>query len=120
MDFIVRHKMILLGIVLVVVGFFLYSSFSQAPGDILNTESGDLASNPGDKTFVETLLILHSVSLSGTIFSDPSFLRLKDFSTPITEETVGRTDPFAPLPAPTASQIPASSQGAQLFKAGRP
>lgn len=119
MDFIVRHKMILLALILVVVGFFLYSSFSQAPGDILTKESTDLTGNPADKTLIETLLILHSVSLSGTIFSDPSFLRLKDFSTPIMEEPVGRTDPFAPLPD-AASQAPAGSQGAQLFKAGRP
>ena len=120
MDFISRHKMILILLALAVAGFFWYSSSSQAPGSILTKDNAELRGNSADKTLVETLLTLRAVSLSGTIFSDPSFRRLKDFGTPITLEPACRTDPFAPLSASAAPQVPARSQGAQPFKADQP
>ena len=121
MDFISRHKTVLILLALVVAGFFWYSSSSQAPAPILTKEGADL-SGSADRGLVETLLTLRAVSLSGTILSDPSFRRLKDFSTPITLEPAGRVDPFAPLPTVSAiiSQAPSSPKGTQLFKAGRP
>lgn len=119
MDFIFRHKIILLILILVVAGFFWYSSSSEAPANIL-TKVGTDSSNTADKGLVETLLTLRAVSLSGTILSDPSFRRLRDFSTPITQEPAGRVDPFAPFSGPLAPQAASSSKGTQLFKAGRP
>lgn len=120
MAFIYRHKTILILLAVVLAGFFWYSSSSQEPGAILTKEGANLGGNSADRELVETLLTLRAVSLSGTIFSDPSFRRLKDFSTPITLEPAGRSDPFAPLlSAPVSEPVP-SAKGAQLFKAGRP
>ncbi|MEK7479783.1 MAG: hypothetical protein AAB665_00680 [Patescibacteria group bacterium] len=81
--------------------------------ELLATESASDESSIGDKDLVATLLALRSVSLSGTILSDPAFLGLKDFGTEIVPEPVGRPNPFAPL-SPGATPPPAT-RGAQLF-----
>jgi len=41
---------------------------------------------------------LQPISFNTSIFSDPRFLALVDLTTPITPETAGRPDPFAPVP----------------------
>jgi len=40
---------------------------------------------------------LQPISFNTGIFSDPRFVALVDLSTPITPETMGRLDPFAPV-----------------------
>ena len=40
---------------------------------------------------------LSSISFDTSIFSDPRFMALQDITTPVAQESVGRTDPFAPL-----------------------
>ncbi|MFZ2556143.1 MAG: hypothetical protein WAZ27_04395 [Minisyncoccia bacterium] len=50
-----------------------------------------------DKDVVETLLALRAITLSGTIFTDPAFVNLKDTGTQIVPEPVGRPNPFLPL-----------------------
>lgn len=70
------------------------------------TSAGLLSSTNGtgsaDSDVVTTLLQLRSITLSGGIFSDPLFSSLRDFSTDIIPEPVGRPDPFAPI-SPTAT-----------------
>ncbi len=41
---------------------------------------------------------LQPISFDTGIFSEPSFMALVDLATPITPETIGRPDPFAPVP----------------------
>lgn len=64
-----------------------------------------------DKELVGTLLQLRSISLSGTIFSDPAFQQLQDFGTQIIPEPVGRPNPFAP----TSYRSTSTPQGKALF-----
>ncbi len=40
---------------------------------------------------------LSSISFDTSIFSDLRFTALQDITTPVAQESVGRTDPFAPL-----------------------
>lgn len=42
--------------------------------------------------------LLQPISFNTSIFSDPRFIALVDLTTPITPETAGRLDPFAPVP----------------------
>lgn len=66
------------------------------PAPLLTTE--DLTSTSGaDKDVVETLLALRAITLSGTIFTDPAFVALKDTGTQIVPEPAGRPNPFLPL-----------------------
>ncbi|MEK7060462.1 MAG: hypothetical protein AAB936_00530 [Patescibacteria group bacterium] len=41
---------------------------------------------------------LQPITFNTGIFSDPRFMALIDLATPVTPETIGRLDPFAPVP----------------------
>lgn len=91
------------------------------PASLLTTEDLTITSG-ADKDVVETLLALRSITLSGTIFTDPAFVSLSDNGTQIVPEPVGRPNPFLPITggnsatstpsaAPsTASSSPAAGQ----------
>ena len=106
-----QNKAVVVGIIaLVVAAAAWYGLTSPASSDtaLVTTTS---ANAPG-QDLVETLLALRAVKLDGTIFSEPAFSGLNDYSTPIVPEPVGRPNPFAPLVfAPSAS----TSQQAAIF-----
>lgn len=86
------------GIGIVVAGAIWYG-MSQGSG----SSSGSLIANQpvatsaDERELVETLLALRSVTLDGSIFTQPAFMSLKDFGTQIVPEPAGRPNPFAPL-----------------------
>ena len=91
--------LVLAGIIL--AGVIWYSFLRDKGAPLLKTE--DLTKRTAvDSDIVSVLLQLRAVSLSGTIFSDPSFISLQDFGSQIVLEPVGRTNPFAPLPGAAA------------------
>jgi hypothetical protein len=100
MSLLARNKLllILLGLVILGVAWYFFSGSSDTP-DLLETTAGPagLSANPQEADLVQTLLALRAVSLSGTIFSDPAFMSLRDFGTQIIPEPIGRPNPFAPL-----------------------
>ncbi|MEK7133987.1 MAG: hypothetical protein AAB804_02865 [Patescibacteria group bacterium] len=110
-----RHKLILIGVaVLIAVGVWYGSLSSSPPSPGLVTTPIAGASGPAEQGIVATLLTLRAVKLDGTIFGDRAFMSLKDFSTEIIPEPIGRENPFAPLSlqaAPSAS----TTKNAQIF-----
>lgn len=118
MNWITHNKLLFIGLVVVVGGGVWYglSASSATPASTLtavSTSSGSPTQESADQQLVATLLSLRAVTLSGTIFQDPSFESLKDFGTPIVAEPVGRTDPFAPLgSAANATAATTTSSGA--------
>ncbi len=55
---------------------------------------------PGNQAQLQFQLLLgelQPISFNTSIFSDTRFLSLVDLTTPITPETTGRLDPFAPV-----------------------
>lgn len=112
-----RHKLILIVTLVIVGGGLWYVMSGGSSSDPLITQT-PIAGSGADQELVSTLLALRAVKLDGTIFSDPSFLNLKDFSTQIIPETVGRPNPFAPLSA-RASNSASSTRAAQLFTPSR-
>lgn len=94
MKYILRHKVVIALVAVLLIGFIWYGSSDESSSP-LTTEDTD-ANNPG-REIVTKLLALQVVTLTGTIFSDPAFRGLKDFSTQIIPEEMGRPDPFAPL-----------------------
>ncbi len=113
-----RHKLILI-VILVIVGGGVWYVVSGGSGDSesLITQT-PIASAGADQELVSTLLALRAVKLEGTIFSESAFLNLKDFSTQIIPEAVGRSNPFAPISA-GASNSASSTRAAQLFTPSR-
>jgi len=112
----------ILGIAILAAGALWYGlSQSSAPAPTIvtssangtsNTPGGALTPGPVDKDtqqILEILLALRSVKLDDAIFSNNSFISLKDFSTKIIPEPVGRPDPFAPLPGEAAALTSDSS-----------
>src|SRR3989344_696149 len=98
MDFILKHKLVAVGMVIVVAaGAWYFLSGSSDSGAVLSTEVP--AVPPEAEELIRSLAALRAVTLDGAIFSNPSFQALRDFSTPITPEPVGRRNPFAPLSA---------------------
>lgn len=68
-----------------------------------------------DKDILPLLTLVKNVQFDGTLFSDPTFQSLADFSRPIEPEDKGRTNPFAgSLVGPSDT----SNQGALLFSGG--
>jgi len=115
MSFITQHKLIVIvAVLLALVGGWYFLSGSPASAPSLTTTPVAGATSPADQNLVSTLLALRAVKLDGTIFSDPSFLSLKDFSTQIVPEPVGRPDPFAPLSV-SPSTSASSTHSAQIF-----
>ncbi len=100
MEFLSQNKMLVIGLVVLVAGcvvwFGVLGSGGNAPA-LLTTERVADANVATDADLVAALKRLHAVTLSGSIFSDPLFASLHDFSTQIVPEAIGRDNPFAPL-----------------------
>jgi len=93
-----RYKVyIILALGIVAALAFWLSISGEEPSNSLLTAEGSDTNISGERGVIDTLLQLQSVSLSGTIFSDPSFAVLQDFGTQIVPESVGRPNPFAPF-----------------------
>jgi hypothetical protein len=107
MAWILQHKLVALGIVVLLVGGVFYGLMRDStPEPLLTNEivaTGSPTSDSADQQLVESLLTLRAVSLSGTIFQDPAFRSLKDSGTGIVPEPIGRQNPFAPIGHATAS-----------------
>ncbi|MBI4093621.1 hypothetical protein HY417_01535 [Candidatus Kaiserbacteria bacterium] len=111
MQFFSQYKLYLFLGVAVVIAIGAWFVLSEPSQEELTTTS--VNGSGVDKDLVGTLLQLRTVSLSGTVFSDPAFQSLQDFGTQIIPEPVGRPNPFAP-----ASYRPTSTaSGNKLFPA---
>ena len=109
-----QHKLILIigGVVVAGIAWYAMSPTAETPN--VATTPVEKAGVPLDQGIVSTLLTLRAVKLDGTILTDVAFLSLKDFSTDIVPEPVGRPNPFAPLSS-RSSATSSSTQGAQTF-----
>ncbi len=92
-----QHKLLLIGIVVLIAGGVWFGFSSEAPTSDLVTVPIDGASSPIEKNLITTLLTFRSVELDPKILTSPAFISLRDFSTQIVPEPVGRENPFAPL-----------------------
>lgn len=60
--------------------------------------TASIAENEAQTQFQALVSELQPISFDTKIFSDPRFTSLVSLSTPVAVETVGRSDPFAPIP----------------------
>lgn len=91
------NTIIIIVVTLLLVGgaywYFAGQSDTQAP---LTASMG--FDNPAQTQFQELVSQLLPISFNTGIFSDPRFTSLVDLATPIVPESIGRVDPFAPIP----------------------
>jgi uncharacterized membrane protein AbrB (regulator of aidB expression) len=113
-----QHKLLFVIIIVVLAALFWYGLSASTPAaPILSTDtvSGSPSAESSDQELVATLLALRAVTLSGTIFQDPAFTALADFSTAIVPEPVGRDNPFAPIATTTPKGTTDNPHAAKLF-----
>ena len=113
-NFILGHKIIVVIIALLVAVLIWIglSSGGSSPNSLLTTQT--VNSNGPDRDLVATLLALRAVKLDASLFTDPAFVSLKDFSTQIVPEPVGRPNPFAPLGSSIIIDA-STTKAAQIF-----
>jgi len=95
-----HRKKIITGVVIVLL-FAAYSALSPSgaePQGTLVARSAQVSANfQAGKEILALLVDLKSIRLDGSLFADPVFQSLEDFSIPIEPEPRGRTNPFAPV-----------------------
>lgn len=109
-----QHKLILIGGIILITGGVWFGMSGNTTTPVLEKTPVQSAANPVDQDIVTILLTLRTVKLDSAILKDPAFMGLKDFSTQIVPEAVGRTNPFAPL-VQGASQSASSTKRDQIF-----
>jgi len=109
---------IAIAVVAIVGGVWYGLSNSREPEALLTTSTPGGAARTEDQQLVATLLALRAVTLESAIFDDPSFVSLRDFSTTIVPEPVGRENPFAPL-SPLSTSTPDTRHTIELFTPAR-
>lgn len=100
MDFIAKNRTLVLalgGVVLLAVIYFLFFNSPSSP-DLSSTGA---ATSPTELFFANLQSELTPISFDTAIFTDTRFTALVDIRTAITDEAVGRPDPFAPIPGTT-------------------
>lgn len=108
MSFLKRYKNLLLFlgiIVLAAAGYFFFIGGGDNGGSQLSAQSADgtAGGNAQQSELVSLLLGLQSIQLDSSLFEDPAFRSLQDFSTELSSQPVGRSNPFAPLSAGAGS-----------------
>lgn len=108
-------------IVLAVAGYFLYTSGNQTVTDATGkiaalAGGGDTASAANSGVGADVLVLLNrikSINIDPAFFTDQAYQSLVDYTVAIPTWTVGRDNPFAPLPGSTVTPPPATGAPAR-------
>ncbi|PIR86272.1 hypothetical protein COU13_01935 [Candidatus Kaiserbacteria bacterium CG10_big_fil_rev_8_21_14_0_10_43_70] len=114
LDFVKKNKILFAGVAVIIAGFVWYGmSEKQGENSLLTSTSISSAATQTavERELLNTLLELRSIRLDGEIFSDPAFNSLRDFTTDIVSEPIGRRNPFAPLEEPGVLVVPEENTG---------
>lgn len=79
-------------VVLGVAYLYFFTGGEEAP------LSATVSASPAEAQFLQLVGQLDPISFDTAILSDQRFVGMADLATPVTPETSGRIDPFAPLP----------------------
>lgn len=98
MNLFTKYKNVITVVVLLAVGFFVYSSFFKPDAtSTLTAADVNPAQTAVEQELIALLLELRSIRLDLSLFDDPAFQSLSDFSQELVSEPVGRPNPFLPL-----------------------
>lgn len=92
----VKNLSVVLGVVTIAFGgFYLYTQYSGSGKDFYVGDQITQNMLNNTKIFIERGDILNRTTLDINFFEDDRFNSLRNYSTPIDEQPVGRKDPFA-------------------------
>ena len=111
MDLIKKYKNILIAVVvfMLLAGGYYYwkrSNPSIDTGSFLTSMGSTPESAFIGQDILSTLEELRHLHIDGSIFDNPAFKSLVDYTIATTSEPLGRSDPFAPLPTSGAQEQP--------------
>lgn len=111
MSFFTKYRTYILAGVLVVLAFFAYQFFFvSAPQPSLSVTTV-ASTTAADQDLIALLSTLKGITLDQSIFTDPSFQSLADFSRELVPESAGRPNPFALLGNAPAGTAPKTVPG---------
>lgn len=86
--------------VIVIIAALLYFSYSGSSAPAGSTTLQAIPGGAGDvgANVVAMLNEIRSLRIDKTLFTDPAYQTLQDYSVTIPELNVGRANPFAPIP----------------------
>jgi hypothetical protein len=87
---IANNKTVVMGVLICVLAFLLYKFFLKTevlPESVSSTQVGE--------QLLQVSANLSQTTLDRSLFTQPGFRLLSDFSTPIVEQPLGRPNPFA-------------------------
>ena len=81
------------------IGYFYYSGGTPSPvsGSLLQTQVSPEA-NAASARILSLLNQIRTLKIDTSIFKDPAYMTLTDYSVAIPAVPVGRPNPFAPIP----------------------
>ncbi len=105
MESVLQHKnfVIIVGTGLIIAAAFLFLSKtdpeSAGAAAALSAETRARLEQSAEieREIIQELRKLQSITFDDSLYEDPSFQQLVDFSRPIESQPVGRDNPFAPL-----------------------
>lgn len=93
METLKKNKITIITIILLALGFWVYSNYLK-PDDSVPT---DVSAQAVGSDVLALSQSLQSVTLDQTLFSSPLYRNLVDFSPTLPNQPVGRVNPFAPI-----------------------
>ena len=96
-------------VIISVIAYFYYEGGSSSA-------SGGLVESPGSDQSIgsaelDLLSQIQSLKIDASMFQDPGYQALEDYSVAIPQDNVGRPNPFAPFPGEAVSSGSAGTAG---------
>jgi len=94
-----KNRKVVITALVVILAFFAYTYFFKpdTSDSVLISSTDATGGLAQGREIIALLTDLKSLKLDESIFQDPVFRSLEDFTLPIDPEPQGRTNPFAPL-----------------------
>lgn len=94
-----KYKKVIIVALVLILGFIVWSIFIKEDPEIDSFVTSEQATevNQLGEEIIRTLNKIDALELDTSVFNNPLFLRLTDYSKPIEIESVGRRNPFEPL-----------------------
>ena len=96
-------------IVIAAIAYFYFTGQTGTPSTSLITDTSSENDIVGSQV-LGLLSQIQTLKIDKSFFDDPGFRTLIDYTVPVTQQNVGRQNPFAPIPGEqTKATAPASA-----------
>lgn len=92
-----QNKILFIVLAVVIVLFVGYAMSDKTPEPGPLQKQSASGSSDVEQEILQLLMDVQSIRLDSSIFQDPAFATLRDFSREIVQEPSGRENPFAPV-----------------------